>query len=69
MACDIIWIPDTHGQFVDKARLHHIAKDVKRKKPRLVVHIGDLFDLWLLSRFPKRELKLLTRFDRDWETR
>lgn len=61
MSVDILFVPDTHGAFVDRKRFKEVVRFAKAEEPRVIVHLGDLFDLWLLSRFPKRELKLMTR--------
>ena len=46
-------LPDTHFPFVDKKRLAKTISYVPTLKPTHIVQIGDLFDFYNFSRFPK----------------
>lgn len=48
-----IIIPDTHFPWVNERVLEAVYKKIQRAKPGLVIQIGDLFDLYSHSRFPK----------------
>lgn len=44
---------DTHFPFVDHKALKFAYKAIEKEKPKNIVQIGDLYDLFSMSRFPK----------------
>lgn len=50
----IIAVPDTHFPFHCKSSLKAILKAIKEEQPNVVVQLGDLYDFFSFSRFPKQ---------------
>jgi predicted phosphodiesterase len=49
----IVAIPDTHFPFVDHNKLNNALKEVRKFKPDVVVQLGDLYDLFAFSKYPR----------------
>lgn len=53
----VVVVGDTHFPYHDKAVLLQILNIIKEQKPTYVVQIGDLYDFFHFSRYPKSMLK------------
>jgi len=49
----ILVIPDVHFPFHDKSIVRQILEAIKREKPAFIVQVGDLYDFFAQSSFPK----------------
>lgn len=49
----ILCIPDSHFPFVNKNALNKIYKVAAVIKPKIIISLGDLYDFYAFSRFPK----------------
>lgn len=55
----IFAIGDLHFPFVHKGHLTKVLDEIKKKKPKLVIQVGDLFDMFSFSHFP-RDVNIMT---------
>lgn len=46
-------IGDTHFPFVNHAKLEKVYRFAEKEKPKRIIQIGDLFDLYAHSKFPR----------------
>lgn len=51
----VLVIPDCHFPFVCKRSMGKLLDRLKQHKPDVVIQLGDLLDLFSLSRFPKSQ--------------
>ena len=49
----ILAIGDTHFPYVDRKALDRVYDFAERKQPDIIVQMGDLYDLYNFSRYPK----------------
>lgn len=54
---DII-VPDTHVPYHDKNAIKVVEKVIRKKKPDRLIHIGDMYDFYSISRFDKDPSRL-----------
>jgi len=55
MQARFVVLGDTHFPFHDQIALSHALDIIKLLKPKYVVQVGDLYDLWSMSRFAKAQ--------------
>lgn len=53
MSNHIIAIGDTHFPWVNRDNIRHILSDIKSDPPKAVVQLGDLYDMFAFSKFPR----------------
>lgn len=49
----IACIPDTHFPFCDDSKLEKAKAIIKNFKPQVIIQLGDLYDQWSFSKYPK----------------
>jgi len=49
----VVALSDTHEPFSDKYKIRAAIKLIKAEQPDVVVHLGDLYDFYMFSRFDK----------------
>lgn len=49
----VLFVPDSHAPWIDPRAQRAVLAWAKRNKPDRIIHLGDLYDGYLLSRFAK----------------
>lgn len=51
--CAYLFVPDTHSPYVDHKALKALYRRAEALEPARIIHLGDLFDCYLLSKYAK----------------
>ena len=63
----IACIPDTHFPFSDRMAVGLMYETVKRFKPDVIVQLGDLYDLWSFSRYPRNASEIQMTPEQEYQ--
>ena len=55
----VICVPDMHLPWVDAGALSQIYLAIERENPNVVIQLGDLYDMYSHSKFPRNPLSPL----------
>jgi UDP-2,3-diacylglucosamine pyrophosphatase LpxH len=64
----ILCLPDTHLPWINKSAVSKLIELIPKIKPKTIIQLGDLYDLYSMSRFPRSQ-NIITPADEILEAR